>query len=254
MLKIIQITDLHLLANKEEEIGGVYPYSTLKQVVSMVNRVKDIDCVIVTGDIAHHSEYEAYLHANELLSTIDSPVYWLQGNHDFAQVMLQVANRVKIKHDKSFVIKETKFIMLQTVLRDEVDLTKNRGRGLLFDYEFSFLKRELEEDNFKQAVIALHHPPLLTNTWIDRRGLVNREEFLSIIENYPKVCLVLYGHQHLAQHTIIKGINYITAPPSSYHYNPDGEEFSLIANRSGFGIISIDDNRKIDFEEVYLER
>ena len=253
MLKIAHITDLHLLAKKEDKVGGLNPYERLKQIVALVRRIQDLDCVIVTGDIAHHSEYEAYIHANELLKEINAPIFWLQGNHDFAQVMLQVANRVKIRSDKSFIIKDTKFILLQTVLRDEVDLTKNRGRGLLFEYELSFLKRELEEDNFKQAVIGLHHPPLLTNTWIDRRGLVNREEFTTILENYPKVSLVLYGHQHLAQQKLINGINYITSPPTSYHYNPDGEEFSLIDNKSGFGIISIDDHRKIIFEEIYLE-
>ena len=125
-------------------------------------------------------------------------------------------------------------------MRDEDDLSLNKGRGYLFNYEMSFLKRELDEDNFDNCVIALHHPPVLSNSWADRRILDNRLEFINLIEQYSKVKVVLYGHQHIAQQTIINNINYISSTPVSYHYNPNGVRFSLLKNIHGFGIIIID--------------
>lgn len=252
MMKIIHLTDLHLVANSGEMVCGVDPYAKLQQVAEAIQKIGEVDAVIITGDITNHNEYEAYLHADHLLAKIGSPIYWLQGNHDFAQVMLQVANRVKIRSDKSFLVKETKFILLQSVLRDEADLTKNRGRGWMFDYELSFLQRELEVDNFEMAVVALHHPPLLTHSWIDKRGLENRDLLVAILEKYPKVKVVLYGHQHLESHEFINNIHYISSPPVSFHYDPNGTDFSLIPNRNGYGIITLDGLSNVTFEPVYM--
>lgn len=253
MIKIIQITDIHMLANEEAEIYGINPYSLLNKLIEIIKQIEDIDCIIITGDIANRGEYDAYIIVDKLLKKLSSPIYWLQGNHDLSEVMLQVSNKVSIKSDKSFIIKNTKFIQLQSVMRDEDDLSSNKARGYLFYYEMSFLKRELEENNFNNCVIALHHPPVLSNSWADRRILDNRLEFIALLEQFTKVKMVLYGHQHIAQHTIVNGINYICSPPTSFHYDPNGERFSLLENNQGFGIISLDSSGKVNFEKVYIQ-
>jgi Icc protein len=224
---------------KAEFLYGVNPYQNLKKITDELALIKDVDCILITGDIAHRGEYESYLLVDELLRDISIPIYWLQGNHDYSEVMLQVAKKVKIQSDRSFHIGSTKFILLQTVVRDEDDLSKNKARGYLFDYELKFLNRELEEDNFEQCVVALHHAPVLSNSWMDKRILDNREEFISILEQYPKVKVVLYGHQHIAQQSVQNGVAYISAPPVAYHFNPNGEKFSLLDNKSGYAILDI---------------
>lgn len=226
-------------AKKEENLYGVNPYNNLKTIVKELSLIKDADCILITGDMAHEGRYESYLLVDELLREISLPIYWLQGNHDYAEVMLQVANKVKIKSDKSFKTGNTKFILLQTIVRDEDNLSKNKARGYLFDYELNFLKRELEEDNFEQCVVALHHAPILSNSWMDKRILENREEFISILKQYPKVKVVLYGHQHTAKQSLQNGITYISAPPVAYHFNPNGEKFSLLDNKSGYAILDM---------------
>jgi Icc protein len=251
-MKIIQITDIHMPALKEDCLYGVFPYKNLQKVVKNLQSVQSIDCIIITGDVTHEGDYDAYLHAWELFQTVKAPIYWIQGNHDYLEVMLQVANKVNIKSDKSFVINDTKFILLHSVVKDEDDLSKNKARGFLFDYEMEFLKRELNENNYQQCVIALHHPPVLSNSWADKRILGNKDEFISTLEKYQKVKLVLYGHQHMAQHTIINEVNYISAPPVAYHFNPNGEKFSLIDNKSGYAMIEIADNKDITYNFQYL--
>ena len=251
MIKIIQITDIHMLSNEETDIYGINPYSLLNKLIESIKLIEDVDCIIITGDIANRGEYDAYIIVNKLFRELSCPIYWLQGNHDLSEVMLQVSNKVTIQSDKSFIIKNTKFILLQSVMRDEGDLSSNKARGYLFDYEMSFLKRELEENNFNSCVVALHHPPVLSNSWADRRILDNRLEFIALLEQFPKVKLVLYGHQHIAQRTIVNGINYISSPPTSFHYDPNGERFSILGNRHGFGIIIIDNEGHVKVENVY---
>ena len=242
-----------MLSNKETDIYGINPYSLLNKLIEKIKLIEDVDCIILTGDIANRGEYDAYIIANNLFSKLNCPIYWLQGNHDLSEVMLQVSNKVSIKSDKSFIIKNTKFILLQSVMRDEGDLSSNKARGYLFDYEMTFLKRELEENDFENCIIALHHPPVLSNSWADRRILDNRLEFISLIEKFPKVIGVLYGHQHIAQHTIVNDINYICSPPTSFHYDPNGARFSILKNKQGFGIVNIDNSSNIQCEFLYLE-
>jgi Icc protein len=179
-------------------------------------------------------------------------MYWLQGNHDISEVMLQIAPKVNVKTDKSILFRGTKIIQLQTIVREEEDLSKNKGKGYLFDYELSFLKRELDENNFNQCVIVLHHPPVPANTWTDKKILDNREAFIFLITKYPKVKLVLYGHQHIAPRTQLGNITFLTAPPVSYHYNPNGERYSLLDNRSGYAVVEIDEKEKVFHEFVYI--
>ena len=88
---------------KEEYLYGVNPYQNLAKIINDISALKAIDCILVTGDIAHKGEYESYLLVGELYRNIDVPAYWLQGNHDYSEVMLQVANQVKIKSDKSLI-------------------------------------------------------------------------------------------------------------------------------------------------------
>lgn len=242
-----------MLSNEETDIYGINPYSLLNKLIESIKLIEDVDCIIITGDIANRGEYDAYIIVNKLFRELSCPIYWLQGNHDLSEVMLQVSNKVTIQSDKSFIIKNTKFILLQSVMRDEGDLSSNKARGYLFDYEMSFLKRELDENNFENCVVALHHPPVLSNSWADRRILDNRLEFISLIEKFPKVKGVLYGHQHIAQHTIINDINYICSPPTSFHYDPNGARFSILKNKQGFGIVNIDNSSNIQCEFLYLE-
>lgn len=252
MLKIIHLTDIHLPANETDILYGINIHSVVYKIAEKISQIKDIDCIIITGDIANKGDYNAYITLDKAFKEIDVPIFWLQGNHDFSEVMLQVSTKVKAKADKCFTIKNTKFILLQSVMRDEDDLSLNKGRGYLFNYEMSFLKRELDEDNFDNCIIALHHPPVLSNSWADRRILDNRLEFISLIEQYSKVKVVLYGHQHIAQQTIINKINYISSPPASYHYNPSGERFSLLENIHGFGLICLNDHNNVVSDFIYL--
>ena len=252
MLKFIQLTDIHLPADETEILYGINIHSIVYRIAESISQIKDLDCIIITGDIANKGDYDAYISLDRTFKDIKTPILWLQGNHDFSEVMLQVSTKVKIQADKCFIIKNTKFILLQSVMRDEDDLSMNKARGYLFDYEMSFLKRELDENNFENCVIALHHPPVLSNSWADRRILDNRLEFIALLEQYQKVTVVLYGHQHIAQLTILNDINYISSPPASYHYNPNGERFSLLENKHGFGIIIIDNEGIVNVEYKYI--
>ena len=45
MLKIIQITDIHLLPNKADTIFGINTYSSLKKIIEAIRFMSDINII-----------------------------------------------------------------------------------------------------------------------------------------------------------------------------------------------------------------
>lgn len=247
MLKIIHLTDLHI-ENVDSILFGQKTFDNLCLIKEEIKSIANIDCIIITGDVTHSGKYTSYLLVDDVLNELSVPKYWLPGNHDLNEVMFQVAKKVKFSSEKSFSINDSKFILLNSTVRDEDNLSRNKARGILFDYELDFLKMELENGNFNNYIVALHHPPIESGYWFDRRILQNRDEFNSIIKEHPKARLVLYGHSHYANYKLHNGLTYISSPNGSYHYDPHGNIFSLLEKKPGFGIITIDENYNINYE------
>ena len=58
MVRIAQITDTHLLADKEDAMRGVQTWYSLKKVLEVAKETEP-ELILLTGDLAHNGEYEA---------------------------------------------------------------------------------------------------------------------------------------------------------------------------------------------------
>jgi 3',5'-cyclic AMP phosphodiesterase CpdA len=82
MLKFIHLTDTHLI-EPGCAIYGSDPAWRLRQAVASINAEHaDAAFVIVTGDLAHWGQPEAYASLREELRALTVPVHLLVGNHD----------------------------------------------------------------------------------------------------------------------------------------------------------------------------
>ena len=94
MIKIIQITDPHLLENKSELFRDVKPYETLKAIISNIKKSNwDFDIVIATGDLAQDNKKNSYNHFVDLLTSLNTPIYSIPGNHDDKGIMQSVLTK-----------------------------------------------------------------------------------------------------------------------------------------------------------------
>ena len=63
MIKIIQITDPHLLKDQNDSFRDVKPFETLKLVIDRIKRSNwGCDMVIATGDLTQDNTKESYIH------------------------------------------------------------------------------------------------------------------------------------------------------------------------------------------------
>jgi Icc protein len=82
MIKILQLTDTHLLADRQGEMFGVNTYSAQQDLlVHIKNRITSVDYIFLAGDVSQDMSVESYQHILHLLEPLQKPTYWLAGNH-----------------------------------------------------------------------------------------------------------------------------------------------------------------------------
>lgn len=248
-MRFVHLTDSHL-TYANQRIYNIPIREVHLRIVDEINKLnQDIEFVIHTGDISDDGSAESYTTAVEIFSMINRSVYWIAGNHDKINSVLNFKNGKNIKSDKYFSINGTYFILLNSVVVTPDG--NNRSSGILTPDELTFLRKSLYRTNSKPVVIALHHPPINSNTWKDSRMLINTSDFFEIINEYSNIKLVLYGHQHQAQETIINNVKFYSPPSASFQFDKN-IKWGFENSPPGFGIInSITfecENRYIDYE------
>ncbi len=88
MIRLLQISDCHLISKPEEGLLGVDTDASLQLVLQRALAQYQPDLIVASGDIAHDATAENYERFVALLrSQSDAPLMMLPGNHDDAGVM-----------------------------------------------------------------------------------------------------------------------------------------------------------------------
>ncbi|EAY26105.1 metallophosphoesterase [Microscilla marina] len=234
-LRFAHLSDLHLYKYKDFMYHEHHPYQSFCNVVDLLKQEDTLDFILITGDIAAKQEKESYFHVDELLAPLGTPYYWLPGNHDSAVLMKRIAPKVQVQNTNVFETKGTRFILL-----DSTDRQEKAVAGFLPDDELRFLEKSLAEATNTSTIIALHHQLLATpGSWTNNLGVTNKNDFYKIIDACPQVQAVICGHIHHAHAWQRKGVQYFSAPATSYQFNPYAPEFALDELAPGYQVLSI---------------
>ena len=171
--------------------------------------------LIITGDITHHGDLASYKKFDEIFTKANLPdrlnPKLLIGNHDDREIFKNYFT--KTPTDKNgFVqydieIDDRRFLFLDTI-------KANSHAGHYCEKRQSWLENKLDESYKKNqnVYILMHHNPFpLVKLKSDLIGLVDRDQFKSIISNYKNIIKhIFFGHQHIT----VSG-NYLGIPFSS---------------------------------------
>jgi Icc protein len=221
-LSIVQITDIHLFADEEQKLLGVSTMQSFSKIIEYLQIHKqELDLVLLTGDLSGDGESESYENLRNLLSPLQIPTYWLPGNHDHAIAMSEILSLGLISRRKSFERGGWNFILLDSSVPEKV-------HGHLSTETISWLDTQLQTTKDIPTLIALHHPPFLVNsTWLDSSRLQNPEELFAVLDAYPKVKLVLFGHIHQEFEKYRQGVGYLGTPSTCIQFKPGSKDFAL---------------------------
>lgn len=194
MLKVIQLSDTHLLSDPDGILRGCCPWHSLYTLLMQVKQYSP-DLLLLTGDLADSGSPLAYQHLVDLIEPLQIPTAWIPGNHDHLEAMQGFLSRppfIPIT-SQSILFKGWQILGLNSVLSGDPI-----GQGILASDTLADLKQRLTLLS-DPTLLALHHHPVATGIdWIDQMQVQNALEFRSLLQTCSAVKIVAFGHIHLA--------------------------------------------------------
>ncbi len=221
-IKILHITDTHLYGDPEKCLAGVNTERSFSEVLQLAREsVLPVDLVLVTGDLVHDSSEQGYLRIKEHLHSLNTPVYYLPGNHDQNEMLHKLLQTDLISMPTAAIHGDWMITMLDTSV-------KGSDGGHLDSGELEKLEIALQNNPNRHVLVCLHHQPIpIGSGWMDRMVLDNPDEFFAILKQYPNVQLVLYGHVHQESDQQHNGIRFLSTPSTSIQFTPNHEKFGI---------------------------
>ncbi|CUI85439.1 metallophosphoesterase [Cognatishimia activa] len=227
-MKIIHISDIHFTI-PGERMGGLNPHKRLAKALADVNENhSDAARIVITGDLTHWAEREAYDALHEVLAKQTVPVRLMIGNHDDRSIFLSVFSDQATDElgyvNHSEVVGDSTFIYL--------DSTQPLTHAGHFGADrCAWLEAELQQA--EHARIFLHHNPMeIKLPAEDQIALVAEDRLLfkDLLNTYrDRIDYIHFGHVHAPIHGTYCGIPFASVPSTCNQSYPDMKEAKLLA-------------------------
>ena len=196
LMKLIHITDTHFVA-PGLSLYGLDPRARLDAAIADINvHHADAELVVITGDLTHWGEVEAYRNFLHCVRALHMPYVVLVGNHDRRAACLDVLSAAP-QDANGFVQGWRETSRGRFVFLDTLDETSHAGQ--LCERRLAWLSRALADAPPHQPVfLFMHHPPFEVGVHqMDRIALAERAAFAAIIKPHKaRIRHVFFGHVH----------------------------------------------------------
>lgn len=243
MPTILQLTDLHLFADKEALLKGVHPWRSLARVLATA-RGSGIafDHVVLTGDLTHDGLERTYEHLREALGDWADAAWLIPGNHDDRSLVGRISNppagtgwkpALQDRVTFSFDADGWRVIGLDTLLPGKLEGEVGAG-------QLAWLAAELAQHATSPTLIFMHHPPVeVGSAWLDRIGLTDRAAFAPVIAAAPQVRVICCGHIHQEFQSRLATADVLAAPSTSVQFVPQTETLVVDDVPPGLRIVTL---------------
>ena len=239
-IKLLQITDTHLFANREKGLLGIKTVESYDAVIKHANKYAGTcSAVLCTGDLSQDHSAQSYVDFSDRIKTLKMPCYWLPGNHDMQEVMLPSLLSEGLAQAKQLVSEYWQIILLDSQV-------SGVPYGHLSESQLTFLEEKLQQYPNKHTLIAVHHHVLpVGSAWLDQHILKNNEQFIALISQFDNVNAVLSGHVHQEFDVEKEGVRYLTSPSTCVQFKPQNNEFAVDDKAPGYRYLVLTKSGKI---------
>ena len=193
MLKLLQVSDLHLV-RPGETLFGSDPLARLDACIADINsNHSNADLVVFSGDLVNDGQREAYEALAERLGGLIPPYRLMLGNHDDRATFLEIFGDSHA--EENFIqtcvdLGDTRLILLDTL---ETGLVEGRlGGGRL-----EWLDWRLAEAAGRSVLLFCHHPPFRIHLRaLDNCRMLDDGPLLELIKRHGNVRHIFAGHVH----------------------------------------------------------
>lgn len=229
VLRLLQISDIHLFADRGGRIGGLCSHDSLAAVLDHVRarHLADTDALLLTGDLVN-DEPEGYAHLLASLESFTQPIFAIPGNHDRITPMRAACDKAQFQIGGHVDFAHWRLILLDSTI-------PGSDHGELSPLELQRLDAALASAGALHVLVALHHHPVaLASAWLDPLGLRNASELFAITDRYPSVRAICWGHVHQAFEVRRNRVRLMSVPSTCVQFKPLSEEFATDATAPGY--------------------
>lgn len=235
--RFIQISDCHLGPLTSEALLGLNTDESLHDVLTLIaEKESSFDYMVCTGDIAsagHESCYRRFV--SIVRQYFSEPLAWLPGNHDSSDIMASI----ELPHApeaRAIDLGEWLILLLDSVVPFKVHGNFEQG-------ELDYLEQMLSANTDKHIMVMLHHQPVLVGSkWIDQYILRNADAFFSIIDRFPNVKAIVWGHVHQDFSSQRNGVELIATPSTCVQFKPLCDDFTVDTLMPGYRWFDLHDD------------
>ncbi|MFZ4724666.1 MAG: metallophosphoesterase family protein [Paludibacter sp.] len=196
-------TDLHI--NTSNQV----PSDDLLLAVKEVNENKDIEFILVGGDITQNGDTNSLKDAKKILQTLKKPFYIVPGNHDFRWNIKNGTtdfNQIFGDNKFSFTHKRIQFKGFTTV-----PLNKTGNASIQPD-DLKWMSVQLKKAGKKTPIFVVTHYPLQTgdvDNWNDMTDILKKYNVVAVVNGHyhRNVCLNYDGIPGIVNRSTLRAKN-----------------------------------------------
>jgi Icc protein len=242
VLRVLQLTDLHLFADPRGCLLGQNTRETLELVLELTSRTCwPVDRLLLTGDLVHDESPEGYRYLRERIAKLGVPTNGLPGNHDAPRLMSDLLGGGEVISTRSSVRHGAwNFVFLDSTI-------PNEEGGHLDQRQLDTLQSALMSDPQAHALICLHHQPLpVGSSWMDTMALDNPDDFFGVLDQHPQVRAIVWGHIHQDFKQTRNGVTLLGTPSTCIQFLPGSDDFAVDGLTPGFRWLHLHPDGRLD--------
>ena len=245
-MKIIHLTDTHLLGADRANVYGINPaYLFKKAIKSINNNHADAEFIAITGDLAHAATEGAYSILKSVIEKSKIPIHIIPGNHDDRKYLNKyfpnLVDNGFIQY--SYKIDEKVFLFLDTLVAGE-------RYGEMCDERLKWLQNKLDKYKDYPVYIFMHHHPVDS-------GLIEMDtvasfrsakSFWKILDKFTNIKHIAFGHLHRIMHVARDSVTMHSTRSTTFQvsYQPQSKlEYLTNKEKPTYAIMEIQKNDTI---------
>jgi Icc protein len=239
-LRVLQVTDTHIYADPAGCLLGVNTLESFRQVVGCFRDTYwPVDLMLATGDLVHDASPAGYRRLAAALASFGVPVLALPGNHDAPAVMRRFLVADGVTTGAVSDHGAWRFVMLDTVIPG------SEGGELSAD-QLRVLEQALASAP-GHVLVCMHHQPVpVGSAWIDTMAVRNPGPFFAIVDRYPCVRGILWGHVHQCFEGWHGPARLMASPSTCVQFAPGADAFEVDQEPPGFRVLALHVDGRID--------
>jgi 3',5'-cyclic-AMP phosphodiesterase len=242
VVRVVQLTDTHLCQVRGGTLLGMDTDHSLQSVIDLVKKERSaVDLLLGTGDLADGGAGPAYERLQQYFDQLTTDNYWLPGNHD-CRAKMAVAATSDMRLCREIRAGRWQILLLDSQVPGQV------GGGLGAP-ELALLEQALlsaQELNL-HTLVCLHHQPVVIGCdWLDQQMVSDAPAFFDVLDRFPGVRAVLWGHVHQEIDRQRNGVRLLASPSTCVQFAPGSAKFKADDQPPGYRWLDLHSDGRVE--------